>query len=289
MTLILVGTPIGNLGDLSPRAAEVLAGANLIACEDTRRTRALLSHLGIPGGGRLVSVHEENEATRVDLILSKLGQGQTVAVVSDAGMPAVSDPGQRLVRAAIAGGFSVEVVPGPSAVLAALVLSGMDTSRFCFEGFLPRKGRDRAERLAVIGAEQRTTVLFEAPPRVRSTIDDLIRITGGDRLIAIARELTKRFESVWRGTLTDAVAHLDADEPRGEFVLVLAGCEPPAPPDEPAIAAALATRMAAGDELRLAVAVVTAALGAPRNQVYAIALDLGPDDGDEDLGEPAPH
>ncbi|MDQ3898283.1 MAG: 16S rRNA (cytidine(1402)-2'-O)-methyltransferase, partial [Actinomycetota bacterium] len=160
--LVLVGTPIGNLGDLSPRAVEALTTADTIACEDTRRTRALLSHLGIPAGRRLLAVHDHNEAAAVGDVLARLDQGQRVVVVTDAGMPGISDPGERLVAAAAAAGHAVDVVPGPSALVAALVVSGLPTGRFVFEGFLPRKGSARAQRLAEVAADVRTTVLFEA-------------------------------------------------------------------------------------------------------------------------------
>ena len=165
---MLVGTPIGNLGDLSPRAVEALRGADVIYCEDTRHSRKLLTHAGITGAS-LRSLHEHNEDERTAEVLAAVAAGRTVALVSDAGMPGVSDPGSRVVAAAVEAGLVVTVVPGPSAVLAALVTSGLDTDRFCFEGFLPRSGRDRKERLEVVAAETRTTVLFEAPGRVAGT------------------------------------------------------------------------------------------------------------------------
>ena len=158
--LVLVGTPIGNLGDLSPRAVEALTTADTIACEDTRRTRALLSHLGVAGGRRLLAVHDHNEAAAVGDVLTRLDKGERVVVVTDAGMPGISDPGERLVAAAAAAGHRVEVVPGPSALLAALVVSGLSTSRFVFEGFLSRKGSARAQRLAELAGEARTVILF---------------------------------------------------------------------------------------------------------------------------------
>lgn len=272
--LVLVGTPIGNLADLSARTGQILADADTIACEDTRRTRALLSHLGIPAGNRLIAVHEHNEATQVDRILAHLEDGRTVAVVSDAGMPTISDPGARLVRAAIDAGHPVEVVPGPSAVLAALVLSGLDTSRFCFEGFLPRKGGARRAAIGALATERRTVVLFEAPQRVRATVADLADALDGDRPLAVARELTKRFEQVWRGTLAEAGHHLEEAPTRGEYVLVLGGAPPPDGPAEDAIAEALRARLHNGDGRREAVAAVTDALGAPRNVVYEISTRL---------------
>ena len=274
MSLILVGTPIGNLGDLSPRAVDALASADTIACEDTRRTRALLSHLGLPAGRRLLAVHDHNEAAEVAKVLARLDEGQRVAVVTDAGMPGISDPGERLVAAAAAAGHSVEVVPGPSAMVAALVVSGLSTSRFCFEGFLPRKGSARAARLREVAADRRTTVIFEAPHRVRSTVADLAAAAGGLRRVAVVRELTKMHEEVWRGTLAGAVDHLSATEPRGEYVLVLDGAPAPAPAREGDVEAALRERLDAGADKRSAVAEVTAALGVPKRTVYDLALRL---------------
>ena len=272
--LILVGTPIGNLGDLSPRAVEALTAADPIACEDTRRTRALLSHLGVPGGRRLVAIHDHNEAAAVGDVLSRLDKGERVVVVSDAGMPGVSDPGERLVAAAAAAGHAVEVVPGPSAVLAALVLSGLSTSRFVFEGFLPRKGSVRTQRLVELAAEPRTVVVFEAPHRVRQTVSDLAAAAGGLRRVAVARELTKLHEEVWRGTLADAVEHLSTRAPRGEYVVVLDGAPPPDPAGETEVEAALRARLDAGTDKRSAIAEVASTLGVPKRLVYDIALKL---------------
>lgn len=277
MTLVLVGTPIGNLGDISPRAAQALSDADTIACEDTRRTRALLSHLGLSAGGRLLSVHGHNEAARVAEVLALLDAGQRVAVVSDAGMPGISDPGERMVAAASAAGHAVEVVPGPSAVVSALVVSGLSTSRFCFEGFLPRKGGDRAKRMAAVAAEDRTVVLFEAPGRVRQTLADLAETLGGQRRVAIARELTKRFEDVWRGTLEQALEHLDrpgADAPRGEHVIVVEGAPPRSTPSAEDLETALRARLAAGLDKRAAIAEVAAETGAPRRSLYEISIRL---------------
>ncbi|MGI9021889.1 MAG: 16S rRNA (cytidine(1402)-2'-O)-methyltransferase, partial [Acidimicrobiales bacterium] len=227
MTLVLVATPIGNLGDLSPRSVQALTDADVIACEDTRRTRQLLAHAGIPAGGRLVTVNDHNETAQVGAVLARLDAGEQVVLVTDAGMPGISDPGERLVAAAAAAGYRVEVVPGPSAALAALVVSGLPAGRFCFEGFLPRKGRARTERLRELAAERRTTVVFESPHRVRQTVEELSRALDPLRRIVVARELTKVFEEVWRGTLADAVTHVAGTEPRGEYVLVLDGAAAP--------------------------------------------------------------
>ena len=272
--LVLVGTPIGNLGDLSPRAVEVLRTADVIACEDTRRTRQLLTAAGVPAKGRLMAVHDHNEAAQVDGVLVRLAGGQQVAVVTDAGMPGISDPGERLVAAAVAAGHRVDVVPGPSAAVAALVVSGLSTSRWCFDGFLPRKGPDRRRRLAQVAAERRTTVLFESPRRVQATVADLVAAAGGERRVAIARELTKRFEDVWRGTLTDAVGHLAATEALGEYVLVLDGAPEREPATESDVEEALRARLAVGMAKRDAVAEVAAELAVPKRQVYDAALRL---------------
>jgi 16S rRNA (cytidine1402-2'-O)-methyltransferase len=271
---VLVGTPIGNLGDLSPRAVEALTTADTIACEDTRRTRALLSHLGLPAARRLLAVHDHNEAAEVAGVLARLDKGQQVVVVTDAGMPGISDPGERLVAAAAAAGHAVEVVPGPSAMIAALVVSGLPTSRFCFEGFLPRKGSARSRRLIEVSADQRTTVIFEAPHRIRQTIADLAEAAGGLRRVALVRELTKLHEEIWRGSLAGAAEHLATKEPRGEFVVVLDGAPPPEPAGESDVEAALRARLDAGADKRSAIAEVTAALGVPKRLVYDIALHL---------------
>ena len=273
--LVLVGTPIGNLGDLSARAVEALRTADVIACEDTRRTRQLLTAAGVPAGGRLLAVHDHNEAAQVGGLLQRLAAGQRVAVVTDAGMPGISDPGERLVAAAAAAGHRVEVVPGPSAAIAALVVSGLPTGRSCFEGFLPRKGRDRARRLAELAAERRTTVLFESPRRVAATIADLAGALGGERRVAVARELTKKFEEVWRGTLADAVDHLAEREPMGEYVLVVEGAPDREPATESDVEDALRARLAAGVSRKEAVAEVAADLDVPKRQVYDAALRLG--------------
>jgi len=279
--LVVVGTPIGNLGDLSPRAVAALAAADVVYCEDTRHSRKLFSHAAITGV-RLRSLHEHNEDDRIDEVVAAVAGGRTVALVSDAGMPAVSDPGARVVAAVAAAGLIVTVVPGPSAVLTALVASGLATDRFCFEGFLPRSGRDRTARLAVVAAEARTSVLFEAPGRVAGTLGDLASVCGGDRVVVVARELTKLHEEVWRGSLVDGVAWA-ADGVRGEVVLVLAGA--PAPPDaeveDEQLARDLTGRLAAGARTRGAVDEVASAHGVSRRRVYELALRLKAGEGPE--------
>ncbi len=272
--LLLVGTPIGNLGDLSPRAVEALAAADAICCEDTRRTGRLLQHAGVERKGVLMVVNEHTEAREVDAVLARLARGERVAVVSDAGMPGISDPGERLVRAAVGAGHVVEVVPGPSAALAALVASGLPTGRFVFEGFLPRKGSGRAERLAAVAAEPRTIVIFEATHRLARTLDDLASVCGDDRAVAVARELTKLHEEVWRGTLGEATVWAAEREPRGEIVLVLDGAPDAPPPDDDALVDALSAELAAGSSARDAARVVAGRLGVPRRHAYDLAVGL---------------
>jgi len=278
--IVLVATPIGNLGDLSPRAVAALASADVIACEDTRVTRKLLSHAGI-AGRRLVALHAHNEAAVAPGLVAQAAGGAVVAVVTDAGMPGISDPGARLVVLAAAAGVALDLVPGPSAVLTALVLSGQPTDRFAFDGFLPRKGGERAARLAAIAAEPRTVVLFESPHRVRATVDNLVSACGAERPVALARELTKLHQEVWRGCLGDAMVWLETAVPRGEFVIVVgpAAEVEAAPVDDASVRDALVSRLAAGDDRKAAVAAVTAALGVPRRRVYDAAVALRKSDG----------
>jgi 16S rRNA (cytidine1402-2'-O)-methyltransferase len=272
-TLVLVGTPIGNLGDLSPRAVEVLQSCALICCEDTRHTAKLLSHAGISGVRRAVA-NEHTEAARVEEVLGVLAGGHDVAVVTDAGMPGISDPGMHLVRSVIAAGHPVSAVPGPAALVMAVVLSGLDTTRFVFEGFLPRSGRERAERMAEVAAERRTTVLYEAPHRVERTVADLGAACGPERRVALARELTKLYEDVWRGTLADAAQHLAAVPPRGEYVVVVEGAPPAAEATDDQIVERLRRSMADGADRRTAIAEVMQRTGAPKKRVYDLALTI---------------
>ena len=274
--VILVGTPIGNLGDISPRAVEALTDADVIAAEDTRRTRPMLTALGIPAGGRLVSFHGPHEAELAAKLVARIVErGERLVCVTDAGMPGISDPGERLVTAALAAGVAVEVVPGPSAALAALVVSGLPTARFVFEGFLPRKGRQRAVRLGDLKTEERTVVLFEAPHRLEATLADLAEAMGPDRPVAVAREITKRFETVWRGTLGQAVSD-EGPEARGEQVIVLGPAAPvvKTEPDDGAIEEALRAELATGASTRDAAAVVANRLGVTRRRAYALANSL---------------
>ena len=273
MPLVLVGTPIGNLGDLSPRAVEALAAADAICCEDTRRTGRLLQHAGV-ARTPLIVVNDHTELGAIGGVLARLAAGERVAVVSDAGMPGISDPGERLVRAAIDAGHGVEVVPGPSAAITALVASGLAAGRFAFEGFLPRKGSGRTERLAEVAVERRTVVLYEAPHRLGRTLADLAAVCGADRPLALGRELTKLHEEIWRGTLGAAVDWATAHEPRGELVIVLAGAPMPDAASAEDVESAVRARLEAGDTARDAAAAVATGLGVPKRQAYEIAIRL---------------
>jgi 16S rRNA (cytidine1402-2'-O)-methyltransferase len=267
-SLVLVATPIGNLGDLAPRAREALAGAALVCCEDTRRTGRLLQHAGI-AGARLAVCNEHTEAVRIPEVLEVLGDGGDVAVVTDAGTPGISDPGERLVRAVLDAGYDVTTVPGPVAAVAALVVSGLSTARYVFEGFLPRTGRARAERLAELAGERRTIVIYESPHRVLRTMTDLAAALGDDRRVSVARELTKLHETVVHGTLAD----VDLGEPRGEYVLVVAGAsDVAAVPDDDTVRAALRAELAAGRSRRDAATVVSQRLGVARRVAYDLAI-----------------
>lgn len=273
MPLVLVGTPIGNLGDLAPRAVEALSAADAICCEDTRRTGRLLQHAGVPHKPLLV-VNDHTEQDAVAGVLARLAAGDRVVVVTDAGMPGISDPGERLVRAAVDAGHRVEVVPGPSAAITALVVSGLPAGRFVFEGFLPRKGSGRTERLSAVGRERRTVVLYEAPHRLARTLADLADACGGDRPVSIGRELTKLHEETWRGTLAEAVAWVAGREPRGEIVIVLAGAPEPGAPSAEQVDEALQAQLDGGASARDAAAAVAAALGVPKRTAYAAAVRL---------------
>lgn len=272
--LLLVATPIGNLGDLSARAAAALRDADVVAAEDTRRARKLLTHLGAPAAGRLRSVHAHNEQASADWVVEAVRGGACVAYVTDAGTPGISDPGERLVRACVAAGLAVDVVPGPSAVLMALVLSGFPTDRFVFEGFLPRRGGDRRARVGTLVAEDRTVVLYESPRRVQATVAELLTACGPQRELAIARELTKVHQEVWRGSLEDAVGHLDTTEPRGEHVLVLAPAAPAPAASDAEIDAHVTAALDEGLSTRDAAARVARDLAVPRRRTYDAAQRL---------------
>jgi 16S rRNA (cytidine1402-2'-O)-methyltransferase len=277
--LVLLATPIGNLGDLSPRARQVLAEADLICCEDTRRTRALLSAMGIPAGGaegdRLLSLHGHNEALRLERVASCVAGGGTVAVVSDAGTPGISDPGSWLVAELAAAGETVSVVPGPTSVIGALVVSGLPTDRFCVEGFLPRKGGERRERIAALMADVRTTVVLEAPGRVAGTMADLAAVDP-ERPVAVVRELTKVHEEVWRGTVGEGAGVYGERLVRGEVVLVIGGAPPAGPVSDEEIEVAVRDRMsgAMGEGPRQIAEILSVELGVARRRVYETALRI---------------
>lgn len=268
--LVLVATPIGNLGDLSPRAVEELTRADVVACEDSRRAGKLLAAAGIEAR-ELMIVHDHNETARASTILARLARGERVAVVTDAGMPGVSDPGERLVDAAVDAGYRVEVVPGASAAISALVISGLPTGRFVFEGFLPRKGSGRTERLAALVGERRTMVLYEAPHRLERTLADLAEVLGDDRRVVLARELTKLHEEVWRGTLRGAIDRSASSEVRGEHVVVVAGAPEAREATDDELLAALRRARDAGQSTRDAVVAVAEAFDVPKRRAYELA------------------
>ena len=271
-SLILVGTPIGNLGDLSGRAVEALASADLVCCEDTRRTGRLLAHAGV-SGARLRRVDEHTEAEACDAVCELLTAGATVAVVTDAGMPALTDPGVRLVAAAAAAGHTVTVVPGPSAGLAALAVSGLPTTRFCFEGFLPRRGRARAVRLEQIATERRTTVLYESPHRLRSCLADLAEACGSLRRAVVARELTKLHEEVVRGSLAE-LCEWSEGPVKGEVVVVVEGAaESATEATDDQLRAAVEALVADGVSRRDAAASTAAAYRVSRRRVYNLVIE----------------
>jgi 16S rRNA (cytidine1402-2'-O)-methyltransferase len=272
--LVLVGTPIGNLGDLAPRVVDELRDATIIAAEDTRRTRQLLTHAGIPAGGRLRAVHAHNEHECAEWVTRAIADGARVVYATDAGMPGISDPGAHLVRACIDAGLAVELVPGPSAVLMALVLSGFPTDRFVFEGFPPRKGVARRELFEQLVHEPRPVVLFEAPSRVAATLRDLAAACGPLREVAVARELTKLHEEVWRGTLAEAAGRAADAEARGEHVLVVGPA--PAPPEasDEEIEAHVSAALDAGLTARDAAARVARDLKVARRRAYDVATRL---------------
>jgi 16S rRNA (cytidine1402-2'-O)-methyltransferase len=270
--LVLVATPIGNLGDLSARAIEELGAASLICCEDTRRTGRLLAHAGVTGR-RLRRVDDHTEASAVDDVVARVGAGERVALVSDAGTPGISDPGSRLVAAVIAAGHPVTVVPGAVAAIAALVVSGAVTDRFVFEGFLPRKGRERHRRLAEIATETRTIVLYESPKRIGATIEALKEVCGGDRRATIAREITKLHEEFVRGTLVELLSWV-ATPPKGEIVLVIEGAPAPLDATDETVVAALTAELGAGASRRDATAAVVEKLGVGHRRTYELALGI---------------
>jgi 16S rRNA (cytidine1402-2'-O)-methyltransferase len=267
--LVLLGAPIGDPADASPRLAEWLVKADVVAAEDTRRLRRLTTDLGVTIGGRVVSYFDGNEVERTPVLLEELQAGRTVALVTDAGMPSVSDPGYRLVVAAVEAGVQVTAAPGPSAVTTALALSGLPSDRFCFEGFLPRKPGERRSRLTELVGESRTMVFFEAPHRLAESLADLSSVFGADRPAAVCRELTKTYEEVRRGGLQELAAWA-LGEVRGEITLVVAGAVPAAGDalSPEALANIVAEREAAGEARKEAIAAVAVELGLPKRVVF---------------------
>lgn len=273
--LYIVSTPIGNLSDITYRAVEVLGAVDRVLAEDTRRTLTLLRHYRIDTP--LVSAHEHNEAARAEQVLGWLAAGESLALVTDAGTPLVSDPGARIVQRAVAAGHTVVPVPGASAVLAALVGSGLDAETFTFFGFTPRSGKQRSERLAAIAALSHTSVVYESPGRIAALLADLERLCGPDRPVAVARELTKLHETFFRGTLAEAAAHFAGSSVRGEIVVVVGGRPAGEGAADTEEAARARTRALLDDGLRPSAAArqVAAEFGIPRNRAYEMALTLG--------------
>jgi 16S rRNA (cytidine1402-2'-O)-methyltransferase len=272
--LYVVATPLGNLGDLSLRAMEVLRAVPVVAAEDTRRTRGLLSHLG--ASPRLLSYHAHSEEPRLEVLLEILHDGRDVALVSDAGTPVVSDPGTDLVAAARASGITVVPIPGPSAVATALSAAGLKGDRYVFLGFIPRKGSERARLIARAATEEWSVVFFEAPPRLADLLEDLARAVGGTRQAVVARELTKLHEEFRAGTLAELAGYYSEHPPRGEITIVLEGTGAPAePPDRTGEAVEQATLLLAeGLTRREVVRRISETLGLPRNDAYRLVMEL---------------
>ena len=270
-TLVLAATPIGRADDASPRLASELSTADLIAAEDTRRLRRLCADLGVAPKGRVVSYFEGNEVQRTNQLLDALRAGDRVVLVTDAGMPSVSDPGYRLVAAAVAENLPVTVVPGPSAVLAALTVSGLPVDRFCFEGFLPRRAGERSRRLAELVMEPRTMVFFEAPHRLAAMLSALATAFGDDRPAVVCRELTKTYEEVRRAGLGE-LAEWAADGVRGEVTVVVAGARPDQVADDDRLVAEVEHLVETGSRLKDATAAVAAGAGTSRRALYQTVL-----------------
>ncbi|MDN3266089.1 16S rRNA (cytidine(1402)-2'-O)-methyltransferase [Streptomyces sp. DH-12] len=268
-TLVLAGTPIGDISDAPPRLAEELAGADVVAAEDTRRLRRLTQALGVTPKGRVVSYFEGNETARTPELVEELAGGARVLLVTDAGMPSVSDPGYRLVAAAVERDVRVTAVPGPSAVLTALALSGLPVDRFCFEGFLPRKAGERLGRLREVADERRTLVYFEAPHRLDDTLAAMAEVFGAERRAAVCRELTKTYEEVRRGPLAELAAWA-AEGVRGEITVVVEGAPEKGPEetDDAELVRRVRVREEAGERRKEAIAAVAAEAGLPKRQVF---------------------
>ena len=274
--LVLIATPIGNLGDITQRAIESLQNADVICCEDTRHSGKLLAHFGVTGK-KLIVINEHTEYEAREEIVSLVTSGSVVALITDAGTPGISDPGERLVVAVIEAEGNVTAVPGASALTMALVISGLPTSRFVFEGFLPRSGAERTERLAMTTTEPRTIVLYEAPHRLAKTLSDLTTACGAMRRVVLARELTKLHEEIWRGTLQDANMFVAATEPRGEYVIIIEPAKPPAPPTDAELLDAIRVEIAKGVSRKDSAARVSARFGVAKRTVYELALQVRDD------------
>ena len=274
--LVLAATPIGDVEDASLRLRRLLAEADGVAAEDTRRLHALATRMGVRIGGRVVSYHEHNETARAQELLDVVVGGGTVLVVTDAGMPTVSDPGFRVVAAAVEAGLPVTAAPGPSAVLTALALSGLPTDRFCFEGFLPRKAGDRARALAELAAERRTMIFFEAPHRLRTALAAMVEAFGAERPAAVCRELTKTYEEVLRAPLAELVVWAAQGEVRGEISVVVGGAPQRTRASVDVLVAEVLSRVDAGERLKEAVGEVAEAAGLAKRVLYAAALARRP-------------
>ncbi|GGB47836.1 ribosomal RNA small subunit methyltransferase I [Flexivirga endophytica] len=268
--LVLAATPIGDPRDAAPRLASELAGADLVAAEDTRRLRRLLDELGVTPSGSVLSYHEHNERARTPELLWRLREGARIVLVTDAGMPSVSDPGYRLANACVEAGIRVTCVPGPSAVLMALAVSGLPTDRFCFEGFLPRKAGERARRLSGLVAEQRTMVFFEAPHRLAEMLTAMAEAFGDDRVAAVCRELTKTYEEVRRDGLA-ALAEWAVEGARGEITVVVSGA-PAVTASVEDVLPAIQQRVAAGERLKTVCAEVADETGLSKKALYDAAI-----------------
>jgi 16S rRNA (cytidine1402-2'-O)-methyltransferase len=269
--LVLAATPIGDVEDASPRLVRLLAEADVVAAEDTRRLRRLCAALGVVPAGRVVSHHEHNEAGGAGDLVAEVEAGRTVLLVTDAGTPGISDPGYRLVEAAARAGVPVTAVPGPSAVTLALAVSGLPTDRFCFEGFLPRRPGERRRALAALAGERRTMVFFEAPHRLAATLAAMVEAFGGERAAAVCRELTKTYEEVRRGGLGELAAWAASGPVLGEVTLVVAGAAP-SPPAASDVVPEVLRIVRDGVRLKAAVASVAQAHGVPKRDLYEAAL-----------------
>lgn len=274
-SIVLAATPIGNAGDASARLIHALATADVVAAEDTRRLRDLAARLGVAVTGEVLSLNDHNERERAGDLVARAAAGATVLLVSDAGMPTVSDPGFRVVVAAAEAGITVSILPGPSAALAALAVSGLATDRFCFEGFLSRKAGERRAALDALASEGRTMVFFEAPHRLVATLGAMVEAFGGERPASVSRELTKTYEETRRGVLAGLAAWAGAAAPKGEIVVVVAGA-PKASASLASLVAEALRRVAAGERLKEVVRDISAVAGVSSRELYAAALEARP-------------